>query len=133
MSQCGSTHRCLSRSVREIHKHVAGTLSHQTTAWPYQQGTMPFICSAEQKPFCQTDQKRHLSPNIQDKSPSARRTRKGTFHLTSKTKALLPDKSDKEPFALHQGKKTFTRRARSTFFSTTKGKGPLTKPAWSTF
>ena len=31
LSQCGSTHNCLSRSVPEIHSHVAGTLSKQPT------------------------------------------------------------------------------------------------------
>ena len=29
LSQCGSTHNSLSRSVPEIHSHVAGTLSNQ--------------------------------------------------------------------------------------------------------
>ena len=31
LSQCGSTYNCLSRSVPEIHTHVAGTLSNQQT------------------------------------------------------------------------------------------------------
>ena len=31
LSQCGSTYTCLSRSVPEIHSHVAGTLSNQPT------------------------------------------------------------------------------------------------------
>ena len=31
VSQCGSTSHCLSRSVPEIHSHVAGTLSNQQT------------------------------------------------------------------------------------------------------
>ena len=31
VSQCGSTSNCLCRSVREIHWHVAGTLSNQPT------------------------------------------------------------------------------------------------------
>ena len=31
LSQCGSTYNCLSRSVPEIHLHVAGTLSNQPT------------------------------------------------------------------------------------------------------
>ena len=36
LSQCGSTSNCLSRSVPEIHLHVAGTLSKkQTTALLY--------------------------------------------------------------------------------------------------
>ena len=29
LPQCGSTYTCLSRSVPEIHSHVAGTLSNQ--------------------------------------------------------------------------------------------------------
>ena len=33
-SQCGSTSSCLSRSVPEIHWHVAGTLSDQRTTIP---------------------------------------------------------------------------------------------------
>ena len=32
LSQCGSTCSCLSRSVLEIHSHVAGTLSKQATS-----------------------------------------------------------------------------------------------------
>ena len=31
LSQCGSMYNCLSRSVPEIHWHVAGTLSKQAT------------------------------------------------------------------------------------------------------
>ena len=31
LSQCGSMHNCLGRSVREIHLHVAGTLGNQQT------------------------------------------------------------------------------------------------------
>ena len=31
VSQCGSTSHCLSRSIPEIHSHVAGTLSNQPT------------------------------------------------------------------------------------------------------
>ena len=31
LSQCGSTQNCLSRSVPEIHSHVAGALSNQQT------------------------------------------------------------------------------------------------------
>ena len=34
LSQCGSTETCLCRSVREIHWHVAGTLSNQPTNKP---------------------------------------------------------------------------------------------------
>ena len=32
LSQCGSSYKCLSRSVPEIHWHVAGTLCNQLTA-----------------------------------------------------------------------------------------------------
>ena len=31
LSQCGSTQNCLSRSVPEIHSHVAGTLNKQAS------------------------------------------------------------------------------------------------------
>ena len=34
LSQCGSTLNCLSRSVPEIHSHVAGTLSKQASKQP---------------------------------------------------------------------------------------------------
>ena len=35
LSQCGSTYTCLSRSVPEIHSHVAGTISNQQTTTAY--------------------------------------------------------------------------------------------------
>ena len=38
-SRCGSTYNCLSRSVPEIHWHVAGTLSKQASNQGAREGT----------------------------------------------------------------------------------------------
>ena len=35
LPQCGSVQNCLSRSVSEIYKHVAGALSNQRTNYFY--------------------------------------------------------------------------------------------------
>ena len=46
LSQCGRTYNCLSRSVPEIHLHVAGTLSNQRTTT-----AQTTVCAATQTDF----------------------------------------------------------------------------------